>query len=177
QNLAIMNRGKALPKLELSPRQHQLLSGYLNKRTVPKHYEQRIHIILRAFDGWSNRKIHLEYTLHEMTVSKWRNRWLAHYKDLCAYELEEKTTDALLLSQMLSLLSDQARPGTPSRISLSEKESLVALACKKPEDFGIPLSHWNREELAKFAMKTGIVQQISPRYVSEILKKAGDSSS
>ncbi|WP_299455182.1 helix-turn-helix domain-containing protein [uncultured Microscilla sp.] len=172
-----MNRGKALAKLDLSTRQHQLLSSYLNKRTVPKHYEQRIRIILLAFDGWSNRKIHQEYSLNVLTVSKWRNRWLSHYADLCAYELEEKTTDALLLSKMLSLLSDEARSGTPSRISLSEKESLVALACKKPEDFGIPLNHWNREALANLAMEMGIVQQISPRYVSEILKKSGNSSS
>lgn len=172
-----MNRGKALSKLELSSRQHQLLKNYLNKHTIPVHYQQRIEIIIRCFDGWSNRKIHLEYCLTERTVSKWRNRWLSHYEALCAYELEEKTTDSLLLSRMLSLLSDEARSGARPRISLSEKENLVALACKKPEDFGIPLSHWNREELAKFAIKQGIVQQISPRYVSKILKKSGNSSS
>lgn len=172
-----MNRGKALPKLEISVRQHRLLSDYLNKRTIPQHYQQRISIILRAFDGWSNRKISLEHLTSVVTVSKWRNRWLSSYNELCSYELEEKTTDALLLSKMLSLLSDNARSGAPIQISLSEKENLVALACKKPKDFGIPLSHWNREELTRFAIKKGLVQKISPGYVSKVLKKSGNPSS
>jgi len=81
-------------------------------------------------------------------------------------------SDSELLQKMLAILTDEPRSGPPIRISLTEKQQLVALACKKPEDFGVPLTQWNREMLAKVAMAEGIVEKISPRYVSEILKKA-----
>jgi putative transposase len=56
------------------------------------------------------------------------------------------------------------------RISLAEKQRLMALACQKPEDFGIPVTQWNREMLAQVAQAQGIVKKISPRYVGKLLK-------
>lgn len=58
----------------------------------------------------------------------------------------------------MEVLSDYSRSGAPIRISLEEKQQLVALACKKPQDFGIPITPWNREMLAKVAMAEGIVE-------------------
>ncbi len=73
---------------------------------------------------------------------------------------------------MLDILRDLPRSGAPERIPLSEKQQLIALACEKPEDYGIPFTQWNREMLAKVAMAEGIVEKISPRYVGKLLKKA-----
>ena len=157
-----MNRGKALTKLELSVREHSLLRDYLDKHTIALHYQQRINIILLSFDGLSNSKISRDLSTSQPTVSKWRNRWLTHYEDLCVYESKETPSDGKLLLRMLKILSDAPRVGAPIRISLSEKENLVALACKNPDDFGIPITHWNREILAQVAMEKGLVEKISP---------------
>lgn len=80
-------------------------------------------------------------------------------------------SDGELLAKILDILTDVPRSGAPKRITLSEEQQLIALACEKPEDHGIPMTQWNREMLAKVAMAEGIVEKISPRYVSELLKK------
>ena len=80
-------------------------------------------------------------------------------------------SDRELLSKMLEILSDLPRSGHPKRITLEQEQQIVAVACRKPKEFGIAMTQWNREMLAHVAMAEGIVDQISPRYVSEILKK------
>ncbi len=73
---------------------------------------------------------------------------------------------------MLALLRDRPRSGAPRRITLSQRQQIVALACEAPEDFGIEMTQWNREALAQeVAVDKGIVETISPRYVSVVLKK------
>jgi putative transposase len=53
---------------------------------------------------------------------------------------------------------------------MAQKQQITALACRKPQDYGIPITQWNREMLAQVAMAQGIVETISPRYISELLK-------
>lgn len=163
--------GKQPQKLKLSSNQQKLLEVYLSKNTIQLHYQQRIRIILWSFSGQGIREISRNLCTATETVSKWRNRWLANYKELLAYEQGKKTTDKMLIDKMLSILSDAPRSGAPARISLSEKENIVALSCKKPKDFGIPYTRWNREILTEVAISKGLVKKISPRYVSKVLKK------
>ena len=170
-----MGSGKKAPQIKLSERQRKILERYHNKRNISRQYYQRIDIILQAFKGRQNLQISQSLSIHFNTVSKWRKRWAKSYGHLCEYEKgasSEGVSDSELLQKMLAILTDEPRSGPPIRISLTEKQQLVALACKKPEDFGVPLTQWNREMLAKVAMAEGIVEKISPRYVSEILKKA-----
>ena len=42
---------------------------------------------------------------------------------------------------------------------------------EKPGKYGIEMTHWNREMLVKVVIEKGIVDTISPRYISVILKK------
>jgi putative transposase len=71
---------------------------------------------------------------------------------------------------MLAVLEDAPRSGAPVRISMAQKQQITALACRKPQDYGIPVTQWNREMLAQVAVAQGIVETISPRYISELLK-------
>lgn len=166
-----MNSGKPAPAVNLNARQRATLIKYANKLNISISNKRRITIILQAFEGKSNLSISRELQVTPNTVSKWRNRWVDSYQQLCAYEIEENASDSELLKRMLFILSDKARSGSPVRISLAEKQKLVALACKKPEEFGIPITQWNHEMLAKVAMAEGLVKKISPRYVGDILKK------
>ena len=170
-----MHRGKPAPKVRLSPRQEQLLTTYRNKRnSCPVQYRRRIDIILNAARALNNSEISKLVQVRRHTVANWRNCWVAEYEGLCAFESGEDgqgVKDHELLQKMLEILTDQARCGTPKRISMAQENQIVAMACRKPEDFGVPMTQWNREMLAKVAIAQGIVQSISPRYISEILKK------
>ena len=172
-----MNRGKALVKLHLTFRQERILRSYLKKRKISVRNQHRVNIVLYSYEGLSVLGTSQKLPLSANTVSKWRNRWLSCYDELCAYEQGDLVSDQSLLEKMLEILSDAPRPGKPVQISASEKENKVALACKTPQDFGIPLTHWNRKLLAEVAMAHNLVEKVSPSYVSRILKKTQDSSS
>lgn len=172
-----MNRGKALAPLSLSNRQKTLLSKYLSGGKISVDQKTRISIILLAERGNSNRATSQALGITEVIVRKWRKRWLSQYEHLCAYESEAVRRDREVLKKMLSFLKDAPRSGSPARISSSEKESLMSLACASPESVGVPVTHWTRELLAKVAMQKGLVKKISPRYVSEILKKTSPTAS
>ena len=164
-----MNRGPSAPKLLLSETQRKLLTQYAQKHTVSRQMHQRINIILRAHQGESNMHIARRLGVTSNTVKKWRNRWVTSYEQLCVGE-QQSERESNLLGQMLCVLGDAPRSGAPIRISLAEKQRLMALACQKPEDFGIPVTQWNREMLAQVAQAKGLVSKISPRYVGRLLK-------
>lgn len=165
-----MHSGPSAPKVELTERQKKILTKYINKRDISTQIQARINIILHAYEAKSNLGISKLLGLNPNTVKKWRNRWVGSYTQLWEFE-QAQASNRELLKKMLHILSDQPRSGAPPQISLEEKQKLVALACKKPEEFGIPLTQWNRDMLAKVAKTEGIVKKISPRYVGEILKK------
>ena len=106
--------------------------------------------------------------------------WETEFESLKAFELGESNegvSDKALLERMLHIFKDIPRSGAPKRITLAQEQQIVALACEKPEDHGIMMTQWTREMLAHVAKTRGIVDNISPRYVSEILKKARTTSS
>lgn len=165
-----MPSGQQAVRIKLSLRQEAQLKKYKNKRTISMQEKQRIEIILYSSSGKTNTLISEQLNLNQNTVAKWRNRWSESMEQLEEYEQEE-VSDAELLNRMLAILSDSPRSGTPTRISMQEKQHIVALACRSPEEFGLPMTQWNREMLAHVAMSEAMVKKISPRYVSEVLKK------
>jgi putative transposase len=50
--------------------------------------------------------------------------------------------------------------------------AIVAVACEAPEASGVPLSHWSASDLAREAVKRGLVPAISPRTVGRFLKRS-----
>ena len=160
--------------LAVTARQRALLSSYHNKHKISERDKLRIGIILGASEGRANKTLARHLGVSPGVVLTWRSRWADAYEDLLSYEqglAGEGVSDSALLSKMLALLQDAPRSGRPARISDSQKDQLVALACEKPQDYGVAMSAWNRQMLAQVAMDRGIVEQISARYVSEILKK------
>ncbi|CAN1213407.1 Transposase [Tumidithrix helvetica PCC 7403] len=79
----------------------------------------------------------------------WRERWLS---------LREKEIP------VVERLRDAERLGAPATFSLEEILRLFAIACKKPETYGRPISHWTSRELADEMVKQGIVKSISYQF-------------
>lgn len=168
-----MGRGKPATKVVLTARQRSLLIKQRNKASVTVQQRNRIDIILGAAADQSNLYLCQRLGIGRSTVTYWRKHWAVCYESLCTYEAGvggQGVSDRELLAKMLAVLQDAPRSGAPVRISMAQKQQITALACRKPKDYGIPMTQWNRQMLAQVAIAQGIVETISPRYVSEILK-------
>ena len=116
----------------------------------------RARMILALAEGMSitDTAEHLE--VWRKTVSQWRSRWLESAG--CEDPASER-------------LSDAPRSGAPRRITAEEHCAIIALACKRPRDCGLPLSHWSASDLAREALRRQLVERISPRTAGRFLKR------
>jgi putative transposase len=151
----------------LSPAQSKLLHSIVGSREVPHGLVQRASIVLAASQGRANKAIAAEMGLCEETVGLWRKRWVQGRADLDKLEHQPKP----LREAVGALLADQPRPGCPGTFTPEQICRILAVACEKPPEH---LSHWTRPELAREAIRRGIVEQISETRVGRFLK-SGES--
>jgi putative transposase len=76
----------------------------------------RAQIVLAAADGYSNAHIARDLTIHVDTVRLWRDRWVG---------LQGIDLDTLSIAERLQ---DAPRPGTPAKITASQRCQIAALA-------------------------------------------------
>jgi transposase len=173
-----MDRREA-PAIPMSERFFGLLLTASRKRTLPSQYKERIGILLRASSLWTegyqnNAQIKRTLGISINTVKSWRRRWMELYPKLLVFEQGKEGTgvsDSVLLQEILSGLDDLPRSGHPKRITLAQEQQIVALACRKPSEYGIEMTTWTHQMLAHVAISEGIITSISARYVGTILKK------
>jgi len=170
-----MGRGKPpAAALLMSDRHVRLLRQEYRKRTTLKQYHTRISILLWGYEGKSNSWVGCQLGIDLNLVRCWRKRWQGQYEALLIFEKGfdgQGVSDAALLQTMLIAVQDLPRSGAPQRIKTAQKQQIVALACEKPESYGVMMTDWTHEMLAKVAMAQGIVETISRRHVGGILKK------
>lgn len=170
-----MGRGQAPAKrIPMTALQYTLLQKEGSKRTTQQQFSTRISLLLKASQGQSNSQISRDLALSLNTVKSWRRRWKSHFNQLCEYEKEMQAQELsrhAYLQVLLDHLRDLPRSGTRKRISLEEEQQIVALATEEPKDYGVEMSSWTHEMLAKVVIAQGIVEKISSRHVGNILKK------
>lgn len=160
--------------LEMRERHKKLLLQLSRQHSTAQQIAKRARILLMASDGMSNAQIHRDLAVAYNTVLSWRKRWLSNYKSLLQFEKGPEgdgVSDKELRDRLLELLKDESRSGAPKVFTLSQRQQIVALACKKPGDFGIEMTDWTYEMLAKTAIAQGIVEHISGAWLGVILKK------
>jgi Homeodomain-like domain len=161
-------------QIEVSDRQLKIMKRERNKRTVPLQLQKRLDIVLKSAQGMSNSAICRELNLSYVTVLTWRNRWSDNFPKLCEFEAgipNELMGESVVRGKILEVLTDAPRSGKPKRITAAQESQIIALACKKPRDFGIEKDKWDRDSLAQVAIGQHIIERISPRKVGYILKK------
>lgn len=170
-----MGKGRAPAKsIPMTSLQFALLEKEGNRRTTQRQFSIRISLLLKASQGQSINQTARDLTISVNTVKLWRTRWQSCYERLCVYEKNMQAqglSNHDYLQMLLGHLRDLPRSGTRKRISLEEEQQLVALASERPEDYGVEMTNWTHEMLAKTAIAQGIVQKISSRHVGNILKK------
>ncbi len=154
-------RGPKPPAISLSEAECQALEKLVKAHSTDQQIALRARVILAASRGLNNAQVARELDVSIDMVQKWRDRWLA----LQPLPLTELTVE--------ERLRDLPRAGKPSAITVDQMCQIIALACEKPEQSERPISQWSGREMADEIMKRGIVEQISPRHASRLLKRAG----
>jgi transposase len=67
-------------------------------------------------------------------------------------------------------------PLKPAKFSPKQIAQIISLACERPEESGLPVTHWTPNELAKEARKRGVVESISPRHLDRLIKSVRAST-
>ena len=81
--------------------------------------------------------------------------------------------DAEATAGVATRLSDAPRSGAPARFTPEVICKIVALSCEDPEALDVRISHWSQSELARQAVRRGIVESISHGSVGRFLKRSG----
>jgi putative transposase len=150
-------RGPKAALLSLSNEEREAVEKLVRRHSTPQQLVLRGRIVLGAAEGKSNSEIAREVGLGVDRVREWRMRWIG----LRAASLSELPVE--------ERLSDLPRAGRPSEISAEQICQLVAMACEQPKER--PISHWTGREIADEVQRRGIIQHISPRHASRLLKK------
>src|SRR5208283_983924 len=135
-----MPRLSAAP-MTLTPEEEADLRDLARAHKTPRKLAERAEMILRSAAGAEVREIARQLGVWPKTVRYWRARWQAGAAE----------------TPVADRLSDAAREGAPAMFSPEQVCAIVALACERPEDSGLPLSHWSQSELAREAVRRGIV--------------------
>lgn len=169
-----MGRGSApAAAIEISNRQYDILDKVQNSNNCGIRQHQRINIILLASQGIANKEVARLLNINLNTVKKWRNRWEIAHPKLQSFEkgLDNiGVKDTVLRKKMLEILKDSPRSGTPARITIAQKEQIVALACEQPEDYGIQKTDWTLKDLQKVVLEKQILPTITSVYIGRLLK-------
>jgi putative transposase len=84
--------------------------------------------------------------------------------------VDEKETGINYVRKILEILSDEHRSGAPCTFTAEQVCQIMSLACERPEDSELPISHWSLNSLINEIIKRGIVETISRSRLSVFLK-------
>ena len=149
--------GRRAARIELSEEERDGLERLIRASLTPQQPAMRARIVLLLGEGLGIEGTADRLGIWRKTVSAWRARWLS---------------GAGVRGTVADRLRDAPRCGGPDRIAAEEVCAIIALACKPPKDCGLPLSHWSASDLAREAVKRGLVDRLSPRHAGRFLKRS-----
>lgn len=139
----------------LSIEERSELERLIRSRSTPQQLARRARMIVMAADGVGVGETARQLGVWRKGVSFWRARWAVGGAGASVAER----------------LADAPRSGAPATITAEQTCAIVALACERPDDGAVPLSHWSLSDLAREAVQRGIIRSISPRSVGRFLKR------
>lgn len=148
-----------------------VLEKACRQKTIAHRLVERCGVIL-GYSRLSNQsQLSRQLGQNRGFIIRWMNRWQqkrAQGKELLEDYRRGASSQKEYQKEILLLLSDEQRSGTPLTFTDHERQQLLAMACQSPADFGLPFTHWTHRSLGEQAQKTGIV--ISSRHLGRLLK-------
>lgn len=152
---------KRATQVILGEKEQEELEQIIKRHKSEQQQALRARIIVAAAQECSNAQIARDLAINVDTARLWRDRWIGLQGiDLGTLSIAER-------------LKDAPRPGAPARITTEQRCQMAAIACEAPMKSGRPISQWTGREIADELKARGIVEQISPRHASYLLKKGG----
>jgi putative transposase len=162
------------PKVELTVKQRAIIERLARSRTEPQRLVERAQVVLRSANGELCVDQAQALGIDAQRSRRWRKRFARSYEVLASAEAADDPSD--LEKKIREVLSDNYRSGTPPKFSPEQVTTIIALACHEPSELDLPISHWTPDDLARQAVKLGIVKSISGRHVDRFLKRSRPSS-
>jgi len=162
-----VNGAKAIAMKKSHKEFYEKLQG---KHSIARSKYLRIQILFLCHSGLNNAEVAREIGVTLKTVKKWRSRWISGYDILVGLQEDEAK------EYLLNFLKDNPRSGLPKKFSTAQEKAIVALACRKPRDYGIEMTDWTHEMLSKVAAAEGIVKSISTSQISRLLKNTASTT-
>jgi putative transposase len=147
--------GRIVASLELTTQQRQELNTLDRAHSTPQKLAERARIVLLAADGVSVSETARQLGIWRKTAGAWRRRW--------------READAA--KSTAERLSDAPRSGAPGKFTPEQICAIIALTCEDPQASDLPLSQWSQSEVARQAVKRGIVASISHGSVGRFFKR------
>lgn len=161
--------------ITLSPLQRRILEGIRTSRRCPQGLAVRARIVLLGADSQSVSATARHLHVDVKTVRLWRKRWAA-----AAAGWEQNSDDwdeQVWREKMEQTLRDAPRRGAPCTFQPEHVCQIIALACRNPAEWGLPISHWSASNLQREVLKQKIVPAISVRQVGRFLKRRTSAAS
>ncbi|MBA2392834.1 MAG: helix-turn-helix domain-containing protein [Ktedonobacteraceae bacterium] len=165
-----------MEKLLLTKTQTKLLLDGVHASTSPQRLVERAGILLDAAQSGNKLKVATKYSVGRDTVRRWCQRWQSYQAELDRLETEHQAgtlSDTMYRREIETILADAPRPGAPATFTEEQKQQILAVATRKPEDEGVPITHWSHGLLAQTVVDKGIVKAISPAQIGRFLKECG----
>ena len=154
----------------ITARERAILEPLARAKTAPQRLVERCRIVLLSAAGCANEAQADELGVDRQRVRRWRHRWAKARAALAAAQKREASNKDLA-KLIIGILMDEDRCGAPPKFTPEQVAAIIALACEHPSQSGVPVSHWTPPELAREAIKRGIVESISPRQVDRFLAR------
>jgi putative transposase len=152
---------KRATQVLLSEKEQDELEQITKRHRSEQQQVLRARIVVAAAQGRTNAQIAHDLAINVDTARLWRDRWVGLQGiDLQTLSVAER-------------LQDAPRAGAPPKITPEQRCQIAALACEAPMKSGRPISQWTGREIADELKTRGVVEQISPRHASYLLKKGG----
>lgn len=162
--------GKQSVMVTVTTGERRVLEPLARAKAAPQRLVERCRIVLLSAEGWDNEAQADDLGIDRQCVRRWRHRWAKARPALAA--AEKRGASAKDLEKLIiGILTDDDRCGAPPKFTPEQIAGIIALACEHPSQSGVPVSHWTPPELAREAIKRGIVESISPRQVDRFLAK------
>lgn len=159
----------------LHERIRSVLERLSRSRTEEPRLVERASIVLNGVAGMSHVDQGKLLGIDRQRPRRWTVRWIEANDRLTSAATDEGTSDRQVEKMVFAALADERRSGTPPKFSAEQIARLIALACERPEASEIPVNRLTPAELAREAVKRGIVESISPRHLDRIMKRGGSS--
>lgn len=161
------------PKVELTVKQRAIIERLARSRTEPQRLVERAQVVLRSANGQLCVEQAAALGIDAQRARRWRKRFARCFDVLALAEAGDDPSD--LERKIREVLSDNYRSGTPGKFTPEQVTTIIALACHEPSELDLPISHWTPDELARQAVKLGIVESISGRHLDRFLKRSRSS--